>query len=246
MKIKLIKIALFTCLMQVCIVVLADNQIKLLNYVKDDLKSWISVNESVSREQIKLFITPERTFPGCPSKLKFQKSGRYKNTIKINCSDSKWMTEIRYIVAKEKKSYIGYIFQKNLPEGHKIKENDIEMSLFAYSAASFEQNPENIIGKFTTKYVTKDERIRKNSLAESVKIILVTKFIPKGKVIETSEIQETEIGVNKTNPKINYQPQMSLEQKRIKTFPKRQFYPKIISVMLIKRLLQKNGYCEIA
>ena len=71
------------------------------------------------------------------------------------------MTEIRYIVAKEKKSYIGYIFQKNLPEGHKIKENDIEMSLFAYSAASFEQNPENIIGKFTTKYVTKDERIRK-------------------------------------------------------------------------------------
>ena len=186
--------------MQVSIIVLADNQIKLLDYVKDDLKSWISVNESVSREQIKLFITPERTFPGCPSKLKFQKSGRYKNTIKINCNNSKWMTEIRYIIAEEKKSYIGYIFQRNLPEGHKIKENDIEMSLFAYSAASFEQNPENIIGKFTTKYATKGERIRKNSLAESIKIILVTKFIPKGKVIETSEIQETEIGVNKTNP----------------------------------------------
>ena len=67
MKIKLIKIAFFTCLMQVCIVVLADNQVKLLNYVKDDLKSWISVNESVSREQIKLFITPEKTFPGCTS-----------------------------------------------------------------------------------------------------------------------------------------------------------------------------------
>ena len=64
--------------MQVCIVVLADNQIKLLNYVKDDLKSWISVNESVSREQIKLFITPEKTFPGCPSKLKFQKSDDIK------------------------------------------------------------------------------------------------------------------------------------------------------------------------
>ena len=99
--------------MQVCIVVLADNQIKLLNYVKDDLKSWISVNESVSREQIKLFITPEKTFPGCPSKLKFQKSGRYKNTIKINCSDSKWMTEIRYIHRKRKeKLYRLYLSEK--------------------------------------------------------------------------------------------------------------------------------------
>ena len=56
--------------MQVCIVVLADNQMKLLNYVKDDLKSWISVNESVSREQIKLFITPERTFPGSSLQIK--------------------------------------------------------------------------------------------------------------------------------------------------------------------------------
>ena len=65
-KINLIKIALIFCLMQVCIVVLADNQVKLLNYVKDDLKSWISVNESVSREQIKLFITPERTFLAVP------------------------------------------------------------------------------------------------------------------------------------------------------------------------------------
>ena len=66
-KIKLIKIALIFCLMQVSIVVLADNQIKLLDYVKDDLKSWISANERVLREQIKLFITPEKTFPGCPS-----------------------------------------------------------------------------------------------------------------------------------------------------------------------------------
>ena len=30
------------------------------------LKSWISVNESVSREQIKLFITPEKTFLAVP------------------------------------------------------------------------------------------------------------------------------------------------------------------------------------
>ena len=48
--------------MQVSIVVLTDNQIKLLDYVKDDLKSWISANERVLREQIKLFITPEKTF----------------------------------------------------------------------------------------------------------------------------------------------------------------------------------------
>lgn len=198
-KIKLIKIAFFTYLLQGG-VVSADNEIKLLDYVKDDLKSWISVNERVSKEQIRLFIKPERTFPGCAAKLKLQKSAQHKNTVKISCDDSKWMTEIRYTVAQERKSYIGYIFQRNLPEGHKIGENDIEMSLFAYSAASFEQNPGDIIGKFTTKYSTKGERIRKNSLAGPVKILLVTKFIPKGKVIETSEIKETEVGVNKTNP----------------------------------------------
>ncbi len=198
-NIKLIKIALFTYLAQGGLAS-ANNEIKLLDYVKNDLRSWISVNESVSIERIRLFITPERTFPGCPSKLKLRKSERHKNTIKISCDDSKWMTEIRYTVTQEKKSYLGYIFQKNLPEGHKIGETDIEMSLFEYTATSFEQDPENIIGKFTAKYSAKGERVRKNSLAEPVKVLLVTKFIPKGKVIETSEIKETEVGVNKTNP----------------------------------------------
>ena len=181
-------------------IVLADSKINLLEHIEQDLKSWISVNEKVSIRQVRLFITPERTFPGCSSKLEFRTSETHQNVIKISCDDSKWATEIRYSLTKDKKSYTGYIFQKNLRKGQKIKESDIEMSVFAYSAASFEQNPAKIIGKFTTRDSKKGERIRKNILTEPVRIILTTKFIPKGKIIEISEMKETEIGVKQINP----------------------------------------------
>ena len=198
-RIKLVTIIILAYILQPN-VVLSDSKTKLLGHVEQDLKSWISLKENVSRPEVRLFITPETTFPGCPSKLKFRKSGNQQNVIQIGCNDSKWMTEIRYSVIKDKKSYIGYIFQKNLRKGHKISESDIEMSLFPYSAASFEQNPAKIIGKFTTRYAKKGERIRKSMLDEPVKIILATKFIPKGKVIETSELEETEVGVKQINP----------------------------------------------
>ncbi len=202
-RIKPLNVILLAHLLQAS-VVLADSKIKLLDYVEQDAKSWVSVHEKVSKTQVRLFITPERTFPGCASKLKLKKSQNHQNVIQISCDDSEWKTEIRYSVAKDKKSYIGYIFQKNLREGHKIREGDIEMSVFSYSAASFEQNPAKIIGKFTSKYTKKGERIRKNTLAEPVNIILVTKFIPKGKVIAISEIRETEVGAKQ----INYQNQL--------------------------------------
>ena len=102
-RIKPLNVILLAHLLQAS-VVLADSKIKLLDYVEQDAKSWISVHEKVSKTQVRLFITPERTFPGCASKLKLKKSQNHQNVIQISCDDSEWKTEIRYSVAKDKKS----------------------------------------------------------------------------------------------------------------------------------------------
>ena len=199
LQVYLVLVKFFTLLLLGSGNVSGAEDFKALDHMEERVKSWISNYDNVTKKRIRLFIPTEIINMVCPEKLKLSKIKKNLNTVKITCAKLQWSTEIRYSVTKERKEYIGYIFQKDIPSGHKIKESDIEMSVFGYSAASFEQIPTKILGKFTSKEVKKGDRIRKNALVEPAKVILIEKYLPKATIIEPMHVTETEIARNQTN-----------------------------------------------
>ena len=172
--------------------------IKMPDKTNEIVINWISEHHKAKKNEIRLFMPSKKTFKTCHTGLELKKT-KNKKIIKLSCDNPNWTTQIRYAITNAKKQYIGYIFQKNLPVGHKIEEHDIEMSVFQYSASSFEQNPAKILGKFTSKATSKGDRIRKSILSEPARVVQTKNYIAEGELIEKSDINEIEIGSDQIN-----------------------------------------------